>query len=58
LQALGEIVFSSPAEKRRLEEIVWPEIRHLLELEIQAVQEVRFVCGTKSLGRYERIATY
>jgi len=39
-RALGSIVFSSPTERKRLEGIVWPEIRRLMEQDIQALGEV------------------
>ncbi|EKU23186.1 dephospho-CoA kinase, partial [Nannochloropsis gaditana CCMP526] len=38
-RALGRIVFSSPQERNRLEGIVWPEIRRLMEEDLRALGE-------------------
>lgn len=40
-RALGGIVFADPAKRKELEGIVWPEIRRLMERDIQALGEVR-----------------
>lgn len=40
-RALGGIVFADPAKRKELEGIVWPEIRRLMEQDIQALGEVR-----------------
>lgn len=40
-RALGTIVFSSPEQRQKLEGIVWPEIRRLMEQDIRALAEVR-----------------
>lgn len=39
-RALGRIVFADPARRKELEGIVWPEIRRLMERDIQALGEV------------------
>lgn len=39
-RALGQIVFADPAKRKELEGIVWPEIRRLMERDIQALGEV------------------
>lgn len=38
-QALGGKVFGKPEELRKLTDIVWPEIRRLAELEIDAIRQ-------------------
>lgn len=39
-QALGAIVFSDKREKAKLEAIVWPEIKRLIELDLVSLKEV------------------
>ncbi len=43
-RALGGIVFADPGKRRELEGIVWPEIRRLMEQDIQALGEVGSGC--------------
>jgi dephospho-CoA kinase len=40
-QALGNIVFSSKTEMQKLEGIVWPEIKRLIDIDLSALKEVR-----------------
>lgn len=41
-RALGGIVFADPGKRKELEGIVWPEIRRLMERDIEALGEVGF----------------
>jgi dephospho-CoA kinase len=50
-RALGRIVFSSPQERNRLEGIVWPEIRRLMEEDLRALGEVGRREGAREGGR-------
>jgi dephospho-CoA kinase len=50
-RALGGIVFADPAKRKELEGIVWPEIRRLMEQDIQALGEVgEGVCVCCGMG--------
>lgn len=42
-RALGGIVFADPGKRKELEGIVWPEIRRLMERDIEALGEVSFL---------------
>ena len=39
-QVLGNIIFSSTAEKQKLENIVWPEIKRLIDIDLEALKDV------------------
>jgi dephospho-CoA kinase len=43
-QALGGIVFADKAQRKKLEGVVWPEIKRLLRLELESLFDVRVPC--------------